>query len=106
MTCRQCEQKISAFIEDRLDVKTTREMLNHIKGCPECYEELEVQLMVGCAQKAFSEDHEEQYDLRNLAPDLLQARRERVIQSLVLKYYGMVLGALILLILVLLLIKF
>jgi anti-sigma factor RsiW len=36
MRCRECEKKLSAYIDDRLDPTGRREMQEHLEWCDEC----------------------------------------------------------------------
>ena len=46
MDCREAQRLIGPFIEDKLDEDTLSEFLNHIKNCPDCHDELEVEFTV------------------------------------------------------------
>ena len=52
MTCLEAQSMITAFIEDNLDDKELIELIQHMRQCPDCKEELEVYytLMVGMKQ--------------------------------------------------------
>ena len=64
MTCSETQKNIKAFLEDRLPAKEVYDFMKHIETCSECYDELEVHFMVNEAQKAFSDDEPESYNLR------------------------------------------
>lgn len=46
MNCKETEKNISAFLHDDLDNKELEQFIEHIKGCPECTEELSIQFLV------------------------------------------------------------
>lgn len=58
MTCLEAQSKITAFINDELDMAALEEFLNHVNHCPECREELEVYYTLLTAMKLLNEDKE------------------------------------------------
>lgn len=46
MECKEFEREIPAFIAGELDDKTMLEFLEHIEKCPDCKEELSIQVLV------------------------------------------------------------
>ena len=46
MKCDKARQLINAFIEDKMDYAVTPEFLEHVKNCPECYEDLELNYLI------------------------------------------------------------
>lgn len=44
--CKECEKKIPAYILKELQDEETLEMIEHIKACPSCKDELTIQSMV------------------------------------------------------------
>jgi len=46
MDCTKCQSLIEGFLKHSLSTAEEDEFIRHVKGCPECYEELEVYHMV------------------------------------------------------------
>lgn len=46
ISCREAERMIPGFIEESLNDHDLKAFLNHIDTCPECMEELSIQLLV------------------------------------------------------------
>ncbi len=46
MDCKEAEKRIPSFLQDELDGSSLEEFIEHIESCPECEEELTIQLLV------------------------------------------------------------
>ncbi|MCM1173823.1 MAG: zf-HC2 domain-containing protein [Blautia sp.] len=46
MDCKEEEKMIPVFLQDELDIKTLKQFIEHLDGCPECTEELSIQFLV------------------------------------------------------------
>ncbi len=46
MTCQEAEKSIPFFLQDEMDSGELEDFLLHIEECPECKEELTIQLLV------------------------------------------------------------
>lgn len=46
MNCKEAEKKIPSFLQDDLDGGKLDEFMEHVENCPECKEELSIQLLV------------------------------------------------------------
>ncbi|MCI9134449.1 MAG: zf-HC2 domain-containing protein [Lachnospiraceae bacterium] len=77
MTCKEAVQYVMPYINEEMSDKETEAFLEHIKGCKECYEELEVYYTIyaGLAQLDSDSDN---LDMHNLLECALQDSRERV----------------------------
>lgn len=56
MECKRAMELITQFINGQLEPKDTEAFLNHIDGCPECREELEVMYSLMTAMRQLDED--------------------------------------------------
>lgn len=56
MDCNKCQNNIDEFIHDILDLQTASRFAKHIRTCPQCYNELEINY---CMQTAIAELHDE-----------------------------------------------
>lgn len=80
MDCREAEKCISPYIEHSLDWDRQREFLQHIRGCQDCLEELELHYMleVGLDEK----DLHNEYDLiGGLEEELENAENEMQLRN-------------------------
>lgn len=46
MDCKETEKMIPMFLQDDLNNRALGQFIEHIKGCPECTEELSIQFLV------------------------------------------------------------
>lgn len=51
MTCQEAERMVTPYINDRLTGEELEAFLNHIEGCKDCQEELEIYFMVDVGLK-------------------------------------------------------
>ncbi len=49
MDCAKAGQLINAFIREELDYKQTPDFLEHIRTCPKCYDDLEMNYLIHTA---------------------------------------------------------
>ncbi|MDR0948326.1 MAG: zf-HC2 domain-containing protein [Lachnospiraceae bacterium] len=46
MDCKECKKWIAGFIAKDLDYKILKDFLAHIQSCPDCKEELTIQILI------------------------------------------------------------
>lgn len=46
MNCKEAQAYIKPYIEEDMDLDQLAEFMQHIKHCPECYDELEIRYLV------------------------------------------------------------
>ncbi len=56
MTCREAESLVIPFIHDELDDETAADFLEHIDGCADCREELEIYYTVEAGIRQLDEN--------------------------------------------------
>ena len=61
--CRQCEQHMNSFIDNKLVGENLWQFLTHVEQCPECFEELEIRYLI--AEALGRLENGESIDLRN-----------------------------------------
>jgi len=77
MKCEQAQEHVDAYIKQTLPERTQVEFINHVKGCPQCFRELETYFIVDVAMRYFDDDKEDNYDISNmLQADLDQRLRK------------------------------
>lgn len=84
MKCEEALTKIDAYINDNLSHKELEEFLEHIKSCPECYDELETYYTISVGMKYLEEEKLESYNIpKMLKEDLREKehflRRRRIL---------------------------
>ena len=76
MDCHTAEEMVGRYISHSLSVKELEMFIQHIRDCPECYEELESQFIVHKAVEQLQDENETDMDFRRLLEkDLKGARR-------------------------------
>ncbi|MBQ8185111.1 MAG: zf-HC2 domain-containing protein [Lachnospiraceae bacterium] len=77
MTCKEAAQFVMPYINDEMTDKEVETFLEHIRGCKECYEELEVYytLYAGLAQLDSGSDN---FDMHNLLEGAIRESEGRV----------------------------
>ncbi len=71
MNCREAQQLMGNFIDDKMDDETLEAFIEHVKNCPSCYDDLEVYYMVitGIRQLDEGEDTDFINGLKNKLKD-------------------------------------
>lgn len=46
MDCKEFEKKIPAFVANNMEYKELKSFMEHAQGCPECTEELTIQVLI------------------------------------------------------------
>lgn len=55
MTCEEVERKVPVYIRDGLYDDELEAFIEHVKNCPDCHEELEINFMVDLGLKQLDE---------------------------------------------------
>ena len=74
LTCTDCEKKIKAFIDKKLDYRDTLGFVNHISSCEQCKEEFSIEFLVVNGLKKL--DSAEAFDLQRELEDLVSSSVE------------------------------
>lgn len=77
MTCKEAEQMVMPYINDELTDKELSAFLDHIYGCPSCYEELEIYYTLYAGLSQLDGENEEE-DMHNLLQEALHMSEMRV----------------------------
>jgi len=89
MNCKEFERLISGFMDNKLDYRTLIAFREHIEACPDCKEELVIQILVTEGMARLEEGNA--FDLqKELDKRLLEAQRKVRFHSGFV-YVGMVL---------------
>lgn len=74
MTCIKAQGLITAYINNELAIDELEEFIEHVQGCEECMEELEVYYALLTAMKQLDED-------KNLSDDFSQELNEKIVRT-------------------------
>ncbi len=61
MTCKEAESLVMAYIHNEMDVQKMEEFLEHIDGCENCREELEIYYTVEAGIRQLDSDGDRDY---------------------------------------------
>lgn len=78
MKCEEVLSRIDAYINDTLSYKEMEEFLEHIKGCPECYDELETYYTISVGTKYLEEEKLESYNIPKMLKEDLREKEKFV----------------------------
>lgn len=76
MNCKEFEMLIPFFIERKLDFRLLKRFGEHMEGCPDCKEELEIQFLVRAGMKRLEEG--DVFDLQNELEQRLEEAGRKV----------------------------
>lgn len=88
MTCKECQNMIRDYLENRLKAKELEGFIEHVRSCPDCYEELETYFIIGLATRVLDEGADISFDIKAMLLQELQEkelmlkrkkRRERIL---------------------------
>ena len=65
MNCREAQQLMSSFIEDKMDEETLEAFIDHVRSCPSCYDDLEVYYMVMSGIRQLDEEEDADFIIYN-----------------------------------------
>lgn len=76
MSCQEAQKMITPFINDELSDDETSRFLDHVRKCPDCYDELETYFIVDYSLRFLDNDNDASYDLKRLLKEKV-GRKER-----------------------------
>ncbi len=59
MNCRECQTRVSDYLNDKLEKRELESFINHVNSCKDCYEELEIMFTLTVGLMQLEEDEEE-----------------------------------------------
>ena len=74
MTCKECQNMIQDYLKNRQKAKELEGFIEHVRSCPDCYEELETYFIIGLATRVLEEGADVSYDIKAM---LLQELQEK-----------------------------
>lgn len=74
MVCRDWQRLISGFLENQLSIDEQEAFVSHVRGCSDCYEELEIMftLSIGLNELENNTSSEISYNFRKMLDNKLQ----------------------------------
>lgn len=81
MTCMEAQALITPFINDKLNIATLEQFIDHVENCKECKEELEVYHALLTAMKQLDEEEEVSADFAKELENRLKEAQERILHT-------------------------
>lgn len=79
MKCEDSLTKIEAYIHDKMSYRELEDFLEHIKKCPDCYDELETYYTITVGMKYLEEERLEAYNIPHMLKEDLR-KKERYVR--------------------------
>lgn len=74
MNCQSAQSMVLNFINNKLDKEETKEFIEHIRDCKDCWEELEIYYVMLVGLKQLDEGEELAEDFRKKLQDEVDSR--------------------------------
>ena len=74
MTCKEAQSMVREYIAGELPPKELERFIEHVRGCGNCYEELETFFMIDRAVRYLDEETEHSFNLKTLLEKDLKER--------------------------------
>lgn len=104
MNCVEATTKMKDYLEDELSVRETLKLISHLKSCPDCRDEAEVQLLVSSVTEMRGESRES-YDLSNLLQKKIRSQERWIFRMRLLTLFSILITVVLFVILAVLLIN-
>lgn len=87
MDCKEAKNRVNGYIEGTLTDKECSEFIEHVRSCPDCYEELETYFIIGYALDYLDskDGMERSFDMNKLLEDDLRRCERRISGSKLMK---------------------
>lgn len=95
MDCKTAQQKITPYIERKLNDRETEEFIEHVRGCEACSEELEVYFTIYYALAQLDKEDNDVYNIKELLEKDLKQSEDRVKKHNIVRFYRRLLMTLI-----------
>ena len=76
--CREAAPLMRAYIEDNIRDRDLRHLISHVRGCQNCYNELETSFMVDRTIRTLNSEEDPTYDLKLMLEKDLQEKETDV----------------------------
>lgn len=78
MKCEEALLKIDAYINNSLSCKETEEFLEHIRACPECYDELETYYTISVGTRYLENENMGSYNIPKMLKENLREKEKYI----------------------------
>ncbi len=95
MDCKTAQQKITSYIDRKLDDSEMEEFIEHVRRCEACSEELEVYFTIYYALMQLDKEENEVYNIKELLEKDLKQAEDRVKKHNIMRFYRRLLMTLI-----------
>lgn len=95
MKCERALHLIDKYIDNKLSPRELREFIEHVRSCPECYDELETFYVINVGMKYFDEEKLDSYNFpkmlkQDLEKKTVQLQRRKLHLQLLIVLGGFV----------------
>ena len=81
MNCQKAQSMVLNFINNQLDKEETREFIEHIRGCKDCWEELEIYYVMLIGLKQLDEGGELAADFKKKLQNEVDSRYNAIVKE-------------------------
>jgi hypothetical protein len=103
--CRDIKQKVSGFIDGTLSDRQTAAFIDHIRKCPDCYDELETYFIIDYTLKYLDDAKDRSFNVRQILRDLIRRREHEIRRNAIFRILLPSLWALLILSILILILK-
>ena len=93
MECKECQQLIDQYLEDRLEYSALKRFCEHIRVCRECEEELTIQFLVRVGMSRLEEG--DIFDLNSELERHLSEAKRRIRRNDKVLLFGVLMDAIL-----------
>lgn len=80
MTCQEVQSNVIKYVNNQLDIKTLESFVEHVEGCADCMEELEVYYILLVGMKRLDQDKNESLNFHADFTQSLEHAKIRIIK--------------------------
>lgn len=80
MTCQEVQSNVVKYVNNQLDIKTLEAFVEHVEGCADCMEELEVYYILLVGMKRLDQDKNESLNFHSDFLKSLEYAKIRIIR--------------------------
>ena len=88
MDCKTAQNMITPYVQRQLDDKQLEEFIDHISGCRECHEELEIFFTIHFALQRLDEEKNISYNIQKMLEDDLAASEKKARRRKLLRFFS------------------
>lgn len=81
MNCQSAQSMVLNFINNKLDKEETKEFIEHIRGCKDCWEELEIYYVMLIGLKQLDEGEEMVADFKEKLQNEVDSRYNALVRE-------------------------